>query len=69
MKTSDEIEGLMCFINFIKYRGPGQCKLYLSVELILTIPDRWKSFKQAWQTTLHEMCVSLTKHDRTLVSS
>ena len=49
--------------------GPGQCEIRLNREHLLNISNKWRSFKQAWATLLHEMSVSLTKHNRTLNSS
>ena len=59
----EKIARLMCFISVTMKTGSRQCKILLSRELILTIPDHFNSFVQAWSTILHEMAVSSTNHD------
>ena len=53
------------FTRYVK-SGPGHCEIRLNREYIINKRNKWRSFKQAWGTLLHEMSVSLTKHNQTL---
>ena len=38
-------------------------KIYLNSAVFDAVPKRWESFNMAWTVILHEMAVSLTKHN------